>query len=207
MSSEPWNVNAAKVASIDRPPNDIVDSSSFFPYHHTALRDAATPNSDCPLSLASAHRPPKSPLASHVWWGILSLLFVCLFVRLRISQRQKKLAAWNFACFFNYYPGWTSPILVVKGQRSRSPGTKTRLALPTPTRVSTNDMLSPLAASSVQQQRTGAFRGWRGVTSAACVRWQGSMGSRNWGCMAASRKAVWWDLRLASLLTHLLDFR
>jgi len=25
--------------------------------------------------------------------------------------------------------------------------------------------------------------------------------------VAASRKAVWWDLRLASLLTHLLDFR
>jgi len=29
-------------------------------------------------------------------------------------------------------------------------------------------------------------------------------GSRNWG--GASRKAIWWDLCLASLLTHLLLF-
>jgi len=32
---------------------------------------------------------------------------------------------------------------------------------------------------------------------------RGSVGIRNWG-RAASRKAIWWDLRLASLLTHLL---
>ena len=70
-----------------------------------------------------------------------------------------------------------------------------------------------LVASSVQQQRTGAFRGWRGMTSAACVCWRGSVGirtwvpwlgggSRNWGATAtALLKAVWWDLRLASLRT------
>jgi len=32
-------------------------------------------------------------------------MYVCLFsVRLRISQRRKKIAAWNFACLFDYYP-------------------------------------------------------------------------------------------------------
>ena len=74
-------------------------------------------------------------LLSHhtVVWGILSLLcvilfFVChfLLVRLRISQRRKKLGAWNFACMLAYYPDRSFPILEVKGQRSRSPRTKTR---------------------------------------------------------------------------------
>jgi len=53
------------------------------------------------------------------------------------------------------------------GQRSRSPGTKTRLELPSRTVV---------VGRSVGQSELGA---------------------------AASRKAVWCDLRLASLLTHL----
>ena len=51
-----------------------------------------------------------SPYGSMV--GILSLLCLCLFVRLRISQRQKKIVAWNFAWLFDYYLGWASPILV-----------------------------------------------------------------------------------------------
>jgi len=32
-----------------------------------------------------------------------------------------------------------------------------------------------------------------------------AVGIGNWGRRPASRKAVWWDLRLASLLTHSFD--
>jgi len=49
-------------------------------------------------------------------WGVLSLLHVFLsFCRFVLYM------AWNFA----YYPDRYSPILEVKGQRSRSPGTQT----------------------------------------------------------------------------------
>jgi len=47
--------------------------------------------------------------------GILSPL--CLFVRLRISQRRKKIAALNFADLFDYYRSRSSPILVKFGLR------------------------------------------------------------------------------------------
>jgi len=102
----------------------------------------------------------------------------------------------SFSCF----GGQSSKVEVTRD--------KMRLALPTPTRVRTDGM-----RSSVQQQRTGAFHGWRMVTSAACVRCQGSVSSRNWvtwlrGAVrigaAVLLKAVWWDLRLACLLTHLI---
>jgi len=46
---------------------------------------------------------------------ILSLLFFVgfLFVfTLRICQRRKKIAEWNFAFLFDYYLRWASPILV-----------------------------------------------------------------------------------------------
>jgi len=61
-------------------------------------------------------------LLSHhtvVWLGYsVYCVLVCLFVLLQISQRQKKLAvaAWNFACSFNYSPRCTSPILVNFGR-------------------------------------------------------------------------------------------
>jgi len=48
---------------------------------------------------------------------IVYCLFVILYVRLRISQRWKKVAAWKFACQFDY-PRWTSPILVNFGSRA-----------------------------------------------------------------------------------------
>jgi len=78
----------------------------------------------------------------------------------------------NFACVLDCYPDRSSPVMEVKGQKSRSPGQKTRLALPTPTRVRANGMRSLQAAysSSVQQRLTRAFPGGRGVTSvAACT--------------------------------------
>jgi len=50
--------------------------------------------------------------------GVFSYcVFVCLYVWLRISQRRKKIVVWNFACLFDYYPGWASPILVNCGSR------------------------------------------------------------------------------------------
>jgi len=60
-----------------------------------------------------------------VVWGVLSLLcvchfvclFVCHFVWLRISQRRKKLGAWNIACVLAYYPDRSSPLLVKFGSR------------------------------------------------------------------------------------------
>ena len=52
-----------------------------------------------------------SQLLSHGSTGVFSLLHVfCLFVRLRISQRWKKIGVWNFACVFNYYPDRSSPL-------------------------------------------------------------------------------------------------
>jgi len=39
---------------------------------------------------------------------------------------------------------------------------------------------APAAISVQQQQRTVAFLGWQGVTSAIWVCWRGSVGSQNW---------------------------
>jgi len=54
--------------------------------------------------------------------GILSLLFVCFlfvfcmfFVRLRISQRRKKIDAGNFAYVFDCYPYKSSPSVCLFG--------------------------------------------------------------------------------------------
>jgi len=56
-----------------------------------------------------------------VVWGTLSLLSVChfviLLVRLRISQRRKKIGASNFACVLAYNPDRSSPLLVNFGSR------------------------------------------------------------------------------------------
>jgi len=56
--------------------------------------------------------PPYSSVV-----GILSLLCICFFVRLWISQRRKKIASWNFTCLFDYYLGWACPVLVNFGLR------------------------------------------------------------------------------------------
>jgi len=53
-----------------------------------------------------------------------------------------------------------------QGQRSRSPGTKTRCALPSP--PAPYEWYA-LAANNVRQQRTGPFRRCRGMISGACV--------------------------------------
>jgi len=71
-------------------------------------------------------------------------------------------------------------------------------------------MRSPQApcSSSMQQQRTSAFPGSRGVTACSDVRCGFGItheARRAFGTGAvAATKAVWWDLYLASLLMHLL---
>jgi len=67
--------------------------------------------------------------------------------------------------------------------------------------------LQPACSSSVQQQRTSAFPGVRGVTACSDARWGFRImheARRAFATgAAASTKAVWWDLHLASLLMHL----
>ena len=60
-----------------------------------------------------------SPYDSMVRY-LVYCMFVCnffVFLPLQISQRQKKIGAWNFACVFHYYPDRSSPILVNFGSR------------------------------------------------------------------------------------------
>jgi len=118
-------------------------------------------------------------------YGIMAVfsllcLFVCLFVRLRISQRRTKIGARNFACMFDYYPDRPSPLLVNFGSRG-----VTAAALP--------PGWASGATRGGSQRRTMGIRNW--------APWLG----RAFGILlaAALLKAVWWDLRLASLLTHL----
>ena len=114
-----------------------------------------------------------------VWGYLVYCMFVCLlffFVRLRISQQRKKLRAWHFACLFQYYPDRCSPLLMNFGSR----GVTAAALLP------------------------GCSRNWPpwqdDIITMNYVAWRGHSEMQ----AAASRKAVWWDLRLASLLTHLL---
>jgi len=61
--------------------------------------------------------PPALPFryATGSMVGILSLLYPCLYGYEFLSG-GKKIATWNFACLFDYYPGWPSPILANFGQ-------------------------------------------------------------------------------------------
>jgi len=61
----------------------------------------------------------------------------------------------------------TSLNVKVKGQRSRSPGTKTRCAIPSP---SASTEWNALAAQNIMLQHTAPFRQMPGVISAAWVR-------------------------------------
>jgi len=110
-----------------------------------------------------------------------------LFVRLRISKRRKKLATWNFACLFDYCRGRSCLILVNFGSRG-----VTAAALLQSSGMS-YIQIAPGTGSLNKQSNLAREKlcGYR-----LCV--QSELGA------AASRKAVWWDLRLPSLLTHLL---
>jgi len=116
--------------------------------------------------------------------GILSLLCVCLsfchFVctvtdfsavekdsGVKVCMLLRRLSGMSFSHF--------------GVQRSKIKVTRDKNALSAANTLPGAHEWYALAASSVQQQRTGAFRGCRGVTLAACVRWRGSVGSGNWG--------------------------
>ena len=141
-------------------------------------------------------KPFRSEFLSHhtVVWGILSLLcvchFVCFFVQLPISQRRKKIGARNF---FGMCVGLLSGHVLSHfgGQRSRSPGTKTCLALRSPTWLAYE--WYALAASGCCGSADGrahflASEGWhrwrrapRLVRRFAITHEARSVGSRNWG--------------------------
>jgi len=112
-------------------------------------------------------------------------LFVCLFVRLRISQRWKKLGAWNFACVLAYYPDRSFPLWwrLARGE-SRGP----RHYFPHHALWLWNTIPMSDARSSAQISKPAATVGGHSELAAE-----------------ASTKAVWWSMRLASLLTHLLS--
>ena len=85
-----------------------------------------------------------------------------------------------------------SSILEVKGQRSRSPGTKNVLSAvrPHPALVR---MVCPVAVAAPADERIC----WRAMGDIRGGVQRGSeLGT------VASNKPVWWDLRIASLLTH-----
>jgi len=63
--------------------------------------------------LYSSGRPSRWTLA-HI---LVCHSFLVFVVRLRISQRQKKIGAWNFAFMLAYYPDRSSPLLVNIGSR------------------------------------------------------------------------------------------
>jgi len=111
-------------------------------------------------------------------------VFVCLFfVRLRISQRRKKDRVRYFACVFDYYPDRSSPIFVNFGSRGVNSGGVTSGVCAAP--------------NLSQAMAPGEVRWLLGI---GC---RGSVENSELGA-AALLKAVCWDLRLASLLTHLL---
>jgi len=108
---------------------------------------------------------------------------------------EEKLGASNFACMLAYYPDRSSPLLVKIGCeeswgwqhyfRHKHPfqllfRCKMRVAIPTPVWIRN-------ARSSKQMSKPAATVGGHSELGAA-----------------ASTKAVWWDLHLASLLMHLL---
>jgi len=55
-----------------------------------------------------------------VWLGctVCFYVFVCMVTDF---VAQKKIVAWNFACFFYYYPGWASGVLVNFGLGAAPP--------------------------------------------------------------------------------------
>jgi len=95
--------------------------------HSSPLQVCTTPPISAAVKpLIFSSRLSQRFLSDHlVVWGVFSLLFVCLFVRLLISQQRKKIGALNFACMFQYYLDRSPPILEVKGQGHL--GQKTRI--------------------------------------------------------------------------------
>jgi len=99
------------------------------------------------------------------------------------------------------------------GQRSRSPGTKNALSAVKPHPACVRMVCARCKRLLLWRRRTSAFAGGRGVTLAAACN-EAPLGDSELRTTlagqlelraAASTKAVWWDLRFASLLTHLVN--
>jgi len=134
-------------------------------------------------------------------WGILSLLcviyFFCLYGYRFLSGGKRQGGEILHACSTTIRTGllpfWWSR------SRSRSPGTKNALSAANTHLVHTNGMRSLQAAcSSSGRAHFVAAEGWLRRPACAGEARQSELGA------PASRNAVRWDLRLASLLTHLL---
>ena len=106
------------------------------------------------------------PHVSKVLFLALSVTFLFFGCASNISRTAERFCA-TFKGKTCLVPP-TSFSVKARGQRSRSPGTKTRCALPSPP-ASTE--WNALAANNVtQHQQTEPFRRCQGVISAACVR-------------------------------------
>jgi len=141
-----------------------------------------------------------------VVWGILSFLRVIFFVCTvtDFSAAEKKIGAWNFACVLNYYPDRSSPILEVKCQVTRDK--KRHLQCQHP-----HGGVRMVCARCDRRSAAAADEriSWRPRGDVGCGVHRGSLGDSELRTTlaghselgaAASTKAVWWDLRLASLL-------
>ena len=147
--------------------------------------------------LYSAGRPSRWALA-HISRFTVCLSFFCFFcIRLQISQRGKSQGREILhACWpttrTSLFPFWRSEVKCQGHQ-----GHKTRLALRSPTRLAYEWYMRSLQAPGGRAHFLAA-EGRRRAAMRVGIRNYAELG------VAASTKAVWWDLRLASLLTHLL---
>jgi len=133
---------------------------------------------------------------------VCNFLKFFLFVRLRISQRRK---SYGREILHACWPIIRTGLLPfcgskVKGQCHQ--GQKTRLALRSPPGFRTNGMpaLQTVAAAAPADECIA----WRARAPRGDIGGGMQRGSKVGA--AATTKAVWWDLRLASLLTFLQRF-
>jgi len=106
-----WNINVEKLATVK---NWVKQA---------AMQDSATQNTrwknSCAMMLALLFHHTVVLLGYLVYCVFVCLSLCLFFVLLRISQRRKKIGAWNFACVLDYNPDRFSPLLVNIGLRGR----------------------------------------------------------------------------------------
>jgi len=136
-------------------------------------------------------------------------LSFCFFVRLRISQRQKKIVAWNFTCMFDYYPDRSSPILVKFGQGVAPPAPPEAYMQMSPGKngLTWGETLAARLVGCHGLAGLGTF----GISVGSMHRrssGDSELGTRLSGHSelgtAALLKAVWWDFHLADGLVPFL---
>ena len=123
---------------------------------------------------------------------VFSFLCVCTVTDFSVVEKDRGV---KFACVFDYYPDRSSPILVNFGSWG-----VTAAALLQGWAIYTSHLAKkrPTYKSYLRKKLHGEAR-WAVGIGCGLV-WQSELGT------AASRKALWCDLCLASLLTQLLLF-